>query len=181
MIGVTLTIGGPPGSGKSTLARSLARILGREYVSAGEIFRAEAARRKLSLSEFGALAEKDERIDLALDERMIAAAGPREVLEGRIIGELLARRRIPVFRILITAEERIRAQRVQGRDGGSYEEVLSAMRIREQTEARRYLRYYGIDLSRMGFELVIDSTRLDPGQVVLRTLEGIPEEWKERA
>lgn len=181
MTGVTLSIGGPPGSGKSTLGRTLAKILDREYVSAGEIFRAEAARRKLSLADFGALAEKDERIDLALDNEMISRSGPRQLLEGRIIGELLARRRIPVFRILITADEATRAARILQRDGGDRTEVLARMRAREASESQRYLRYYGIDLARLECEVAIDATQLDPGQVVLRTLERIPEEWKERA
>ncbi len=180
MNGRTITIGGPPGSGKSTLAKALAKILKREYTSAGDVFRAEAARRKLTLAQFGALAEKDERIDLALDEQMVGLAGPAHLLDGRIIGELLVRRRIPAYRILVVADEKVRAQRITGRDGGIYEEVLEAMHVREASETHRYLKYYGIDLGSQGKDLEIDSSNLDQGQVLLRVLENLPEDLREQ-
>jgi CMP/dCMP kinase len=178
MKGTTLTIGGPPGSGKSTASRGLASALGREYVSAGEMFRAEATKRGMDLRAFSELAQKDERIDKALDEMMVGLASPRRVLEGRIIGELLSRRFVPVLRILITASEYTRAQRIGKREGVPADLVLPAMRAREQSEIMRYRRYYGFELEDLGYDIVVDSSRMDARQVVQAILEQLPTELK---
>jgi cytidylate kinase len=177
--GATITIGGPPGSGKTTAARRLAEILNREYRSAGEVFRAEAQARGLDLLTFGQLAEKDPTIDHALDGAMVALAGPRRLLEGRIIGELLARRNLPVYRILVTADERTRAQRIARREHLTYEQVLPAMRAREASERVRYGRYYGMDPDELHYELVLDTSSLAPEQVVQTILDRLPEDLKE--
>lgn len=174
MKGTVLTVGGPPGSGKSTSGRLLAEVLGREYVSAGEIFRAEAKKRNLDLPAFSALAQKDERIDKALDETMVSLASPHRILEGRIIGELLARRFVPVIRLYITAAEYTRAQRIGRREGVPPDLVLPAMRAREASEAMRYRRYYGIALGELRYEIAVDSTRLSPQEVVRTIVERLP-------
>ena len=58
-----ITVSGLPGSGTTTLSRLLAEYYELELVSSGEIFRRMAKERGMSLSEFGALAEKDPSID----------------------------------------------------------------------------------------------------------------------
>lgn len=176
MKGTVLTIGGPPGSGKSTAGRMLARELGRHYVSAGEIFRAEAKKRGVDLRTLGEIALTDDRIDKSLDETMVGLASPRRILEGRIIGELLVRRFIPVVRIYITAAEFTRAQRIGRREGVPADLVLPAMRVREASEASRYRKHYGIELAELRYEIGIDSTRLDPRQVVQTILERLPQD-----
>ena len=67
-----VTISGLPGSGTTTAGRLLADALGWEFQSSGELFRSMASARGVSLAEFGALAESDERIDRELDERAVA-------------------------------------------------------------------------------------------------------------
>ncbi len=176
MKGTVLTIGGPPGSGKSTVGRLLAEILHREYISAGEIFRSEAKRRGVALRTLGELAQADDRIDKTLDETMVGLASPHRVLEGRIIGELVSRRFMPVVRIFITASEFTRAQRIGRREGVPADLVLPAMRVREASEATRYRKYYGIELNDLRYDIGIDSTRLDPRQVVRTILERLPED-----
>jgi cytidylate kinase len=177
--GTVITVGGPPGSGKSTAAKTLAGLLERTYCSAGGIFRAEAVRRNMSLPDFSALAEKDEGIDEWLDEKMVLLASPSSLLEGRIIGQMLLQRRIPVYRIMITASEQERANRISGRDGVGYDEALQAMRQREASERSRYLRYYGIDLEKLEYEMVVDSTELGPIPLREKILADLPFELKD--
>lgn len=178
MKGTTLTLGGPPGSGKSTAGRELAKVLGREYVSAGEIFRSQARDRGVELHTYSEMAQKDERIDKGLDAMMVGMASPHRILEGRIIGELLVRRFVPVIRILITASEYTRAQRIGRREGVPADLELPAMRAREASETMRYRKYYGIDLPELRYEIVVDSTRLDVRQVVEAILEQLPSDVK---
>jgi CMP/dCMP kinase len=165
------TIGGPPGSGKSTAGRAVAAALQREFVSAGDLFRAEAQRRGVDLLELSRLAAADETIDRALDDEMVRRADPGRILDGRVTGPILRRRGVPNQYVVVTAEESVRWQRLAGRDGGSVDEVGPQTREREASERDRYLRYYGIDLAKEAPDLLIDSTNLSPGEVVLRIVE----------
>jgi cytidylate kinase len=160
------TIGGPPGSGKSTAGRAAAAALQREFLSAGDLFRAEAKRRGVSLLELSELAEADPSIDRGLDDEMVRRASPRKLLDGRITGPILKRRGVPCQYIVVTAEEKVRWERLAGRDGGTVAEVGRQTRQREASERERYLRYYGIDLAKEIPDLRVDSTALSADAVV---------------
>jgi CMP/dCMP kinase len=160
-----VTIGGPPGSGKSTAGRLVSKALGLEYRSAGELFRAEAARRHLSLEEFGGFAEAHPEVDRELDRAMQSLAAPGRLLEGRIQGALCRRSRIPVHSVVVTASESARARRVAGRDHQSPEEALHRIRQREESERTRYLKFYGIDIASEPADLSVDSTQRTPDEV----------------
>jgi cytidylate kinase len=161
-----VTIGGPPGSGKSTAGRRLASSLGLEFVSAGELFRAEAKRRGLSLAELGTLAEREPSIDRALDDEMVRRAAPSRLLDGRLTGPLLRRRGVANRYIVVTADAPVRWERLAHRDGGTVEDVRQRTEAREASERARYLRYYDIDLDREQPDLRLDSTHATPEEVV---------------
>jgi CMP/dCMP kinase len=160
-----VAIGGPPGSGKSTAGRLVASRLGLEYRSAGDAFRAEAARRGLDLASFGRYAESHPEVDRELDRSMQAAARPGVLLDGRIQGVLCRRHGIPVAYVVVTAELPERVRRVAQRDGGSLAAAAEEVRAREESERARYFRFYGIDLDREPSDLTIDSTHRRPEDV----------------
>jgi CMP/dCMP kinase len=160
-----VTLGGPPGSGKSTAGRLVAAELGLELRSAGELFRAEAVRRGMSLPEFGRFAEAHSEVDRELDRRMQALAAPGRILEGRIQGALCQRAGTPVYRVAVDASVTERARRLAGRDHQTADEALRALRTREESERTRYLRFYGIDLAAERADLLVDSTDLNPASV----------------
>jgi CMP/dCMP kinase len=157
-----IALGGPPGSGKTTAGRLVARTLGLDYRSAGELFRAEAARRGLTLEAFGAFASSHPEVDRELDRTMQALAAPGRLLEGRIQGALLRRAGVPSYWIGLTADEAERARRVAARDQLSQEAALRAIREREAVENDRYRRFYGIDVDREQPDLLLDSTSVPP-------------------
>jgi CMP/dCMP kinase len=160
-----VTIGGPPGSGKSTAGRLVADALGLEYRSAGEVFRAEAARRGLTVEEFNRYAEGHSEVDRELDRAMQALATPGRLLEGRIQGALCRRHGIPVHRIVVTASEEERVRRLAARDGQPLDEARARLKAREESELRRYRRDYGIDLAEEAGDLTVDSTHRGPAEV----------------
>lgn len=168
MIPRTLALGGPPGSGKTTAARSLAQHYGLTLLSAGDRFRAEAANRGLSLAEFSRLAETDSSIDRALDDSMLAEARPGVLLEGRIQGPLLKRRGTPALWMAIVAAEPVRAARAAERDGVDAATALRGLRLREESERRRYREYYGIDLAHEEADFTVDASELSREEVVER-------------
>jgi cytidylate kinase len=163
-----ITLGGPPGSGKSTAARELAKRLHMPLAIAGELFRAEAKRREMDLATFSALAEEDETIDRELDEAMLAHGRAGSLLEGRIQGALCRLQRLPHISLAVVADEEVRVARISQRDGVSLAEARRDVRTREESERRRYLAYYDIDLDTEEPDVTIDSSGLSPEVVVER-------------
>ena len=165
MIGWVIAIGGPPGSGKSTAGRLVADRLRLEFCSAGEQFRAEAARRGMDLESFGRYAEVHPEVDRELDRAMQELARPGRVLDGRIQGILCRRNGTPVRYIVVTADVNERVRRVARRDGQSVAEAAERVRAREASERVRYAKFYGIDLDREPADLTVDSTHRPPPEV----------------
>ena len=156
-----VAISGPPGSGKTTVSEIVAERLGYRLVLVGQIFRQMADERKVSLDTFGRYAEEDETIDKELDSRMIAVARSSDdiVIEGRLTGALLKRSDIEALAVHVDAAEDVRCLRIAKREGRSVDQVLKEMRVRERSESKRYLAYYGIDASnRMIYDMWIDSS-----------------------
>jgi predicted cytidylate kinase len=166
-----VAVSGPPGSGKSTAGRLAADSLGLEFVSAGSLFRAEAARRGLSLAEFGALAERDPSIDRKLDEQMVRSAQPGRLLDGRLVGALARRAGLSIVVVLVKAPEEVRVERIARRDGVGLEVARAQTREREESERRRYWRYYQIDLDEEKPDLTVDSSALTPEAVAARIVQ----------
>ena len=63
-----ITISGHPGSGTSTLVSGICGEMGWNSLNGGQIFRDEAKKRDMSLSEFGILCANDFTVDKSLDE-----------------------------------------------------------------------------------------------------------------
>lgn len=158
-----VTIGGLPGTGTSTVLLLLADKLNAQAVSAGVVFRQLATEYGLSLSEFGKLAEKDEDIDQLLDTRnkkiakdsgCLGNPGKHLIIEGRLAGRFAN----ADMKVWLKAPIEVRCKRISSRDEMSDEETLDATKTREACEAHRYMKYYSIDLSDIGYyDLVIDS------------------------
>ncbi len=163
-----VTLSGLPGSGTSTVARMVAAALDLDHLDGGTVFRSFAAERGLSLAAFAALAEADDSIDRALDDRLTERARAGEVLlESRLAGWLVTRAELPALRVWIHCDEQERARRVAEREGHDPAEALAHNRDREHSERVRYLGYYGIDLADLSvYDLVLDSTATAPPELV---------------
>ena len=168
-----VTLSGLPGSGTSTVARTVAAELGLDHLDGGTAFRAMAAEAGLSLAEFAALAEGDEAIDRALDDRLTDRARAGDVLlESRLAGWLATRSDLPALRVWISCDHVERARRVAGRDGHDHPEALAHNDERERSERARYQRYYGIDLTDLTiYDLVLDSERASPDELASAIVE----------
>jgi len=154
-----ITISGPPGTGTSTLARELAKDLDLRWVNSGELFRKIASERNISIKELGRLAEKGPEVDYLIDDaqRELAKVGGG-VFEGRLSGHLLDAN----LSILLKADLKVRGTRIAAREGDLIDDAIREAREREQCEARRYEKYYNIDVNDFSvYDLVIDSDRWD--------------------
>ena len=171
-----ITISGPPGSGKTTACSKLSEVLGLEAVVFGKIFRELAAEKNLTLGELGAIAENDPSIDEMIDSRIleIARAHPDIILESRLSAYMLTRHGIPAFRILLEASPEIRMARVGVREGETLEEATAKTIERQNSEAKRYMKYYGIDIQdRSVYDLVLNTDDMTPDEVLEKILDGV--------
>jgi cytidylate kinase len=176
---LTVTVGGLPGTGTSTLCRVLKERLGLPYTYAGALFREEAARRGMTLAEFGALSQRDPSIDEALDDRQIFLLRRGGlILEGRLSGWLANRHRLPAVKVWVVCQESERIRRIVDRDGGTVEQQADLTWAREQSEADRYRRYYGADLGDTSFyDLVLDSTHAFPDALAAKVEDAVAQ-WR---
>jgi cytidylate kinase len=150
-----ITVSGSPGTGTSTLSRILSKELGLRWVNSGELFRKIASDRGISLKELGRIAEESPEVDYLIDDAQRAMAKEAGgVFEGRISGHVLD----ADLKILLKAERRVRAERIAAREEKLVEDALWESRIREECEARRYEKYYNIDVDDFSvYDLVIDT------------------------
>lgn len=169
----TLTVGGLPGTGTTTACRALAALSGLKHVYAGEMFRGVAAKKGMTLAEFSAHAERHPEFDRELDAHQAQILqGPPVILEGRLSGYLAYRDKVPAVKVWFTCDPYVRAKRVVEREGGDVESKLAEMRRREDSERKRYLAFYGFDLSELSFyDLVLNTAQLSREGVVEAVLQ----------
>jgi len=163
--GLVIAISGLPGSGKTSLARRLAEKLGLKYLSLGEIFRRLARERKLTLEELSRIAEEDASIDKAIDDKAIEEASKGcIVVDGHISAWTLEN--TAHLKVLVMAPINVRAERIARRDGKSIEEALTEIRVREESESRRFMKFYGINIFDLSiFDLIVNSEKFSEEEV----------------
>lgn len=155
-----LTVSGPPGSGKSTNAALLAERFDLEHISGGDLFRELAAERGYTPVEFNELAEEEDRIDRDLDERLrtIARTEDGVLLESRLAGWLAAEH--ADLRIWLDAPLDVRADRIASREEKTLEAARTETRRREESEAKRYLNLYNVDIGDLTiYDVVLNTAR----------------------
>ena len=175
----SVTISGHPGSGTSTLVEGLCSRLNWTKIYGGQIFRDMAKERGVTLEEFGQQCMDDDSVDQALDkllaETMLSAESP-DIVESRLAGWWAFKNDMPCPRIWIEVSERVRAERVVNREGGSIELQVNLIRERMDYDGARYMRFYGIDInSQEPYTCVIESDQMDAGQVLQRVLTHLEE------
>lgn len=171
-----ITISGPPGSGKTTACGRLSEALGLEAVVFGRIFRDLAAEKHLTLSQLGAIAEQDPAIDNMIDGRILEIARTHDdlILESRLSAYMLSRNGIDAYKIYLDASPEVRMARVGLREGETLEQATEATLDRQRSEAKRYMQWYGIDISDLSvYDLVVNTDDKDPDQVLEAILEGV--------
>jgi cytidylate kinase len=154
-----ITVSGAPGTGTTTLARSLAVEIGMRWVNSGDLFRKIASDKNISIKDFNRQAERGPEIDYLIDDaqKALAKEGPG-IFEGRLSGHLLN----ADLKVLLKAGLKVRADRIANRESKLLEDSIQETRAREESEARRYKKYYNIDMGDFSiYDLVVDTGKFN--------------------
>lgn len=178
-----ITIAGYLGSGKSSTARLVAKELGYTHFSSGDLFRAIAAERGLSIEEINKTAELEKEIDYKVDARLRKMGeGDRMVIDSRTAFHWMP----ASFKVYLTLDPHTAAERIyshirkEGREvqeADSVEDVFRATQERVASERKRYQNLYQLDVGDMShYDLVIDTGKNDLETVVGMVLKAY-REW----
>jgi cytidylate kinase len=170
------------GTGRGSIVKGVAKAIGAETLSTGDIFREKARELGLDINAMQKYAAEHPEADVELDDAAVARV-KKAVAEGRVV--VADSNLLPYFmkdnavRIAVDTDDRIRAKRVLASqrfgDKALKDEkaALDYLNARSKEELRRYkshpnARYHAIDLSDQSF---FDGTVNNDG-----TLEGSVEQ-----
>jgi CMP/dCMP kinase len=170
-----ITVSGPPGSGTTTTAEHVAARLEVDLVPGGEVFRAMAVERGLTLPEFGIYAADHPAVDVELDARLAARAREGRVLiESRLAGWIAHNEKLAAVSVYVDCAPEERARRVARRERIPVAQALAENEERQLIERRRYLALYGIDIEDLSiYDLVLDSCELPADELADRIVAGV--------
>ena len=171
-----ITISGKAGSGKSTVAKLLSEKLKLKHYSIGDLMRAMASEKNISLLELNRQAEDDKSIDFELDRKLKELAKTKDnfVVDGRLTAYFIPQADVRVF---LETDDKVRAERIlkdkrEQEKSKNLNEMIGKIRNREDSEKKRYKKYYGVDyMDEKLYNFVIDTTKLNPNEVVGKIIE----------
>ncbi len=165
-----ITVSGEPGAGKSTVARLLAKKLGYDFLSIGSLLRKLGLTNHKDILGMNKEALKKEKIDKELDKHLIMISKSRDnvVVDARL-GFFFIKKSVKIF---LKVNDIVGAKRIflSKRKTEGYKSIITALfsiYLRKHFEVERYKRLYYINpYNTKHYDLVIDTTRLSPEEVV---------------
>ncbi len=189
-----ITLSGKPGSGKSSTADRVAEMLGYTHYSTGDMVRTMIRKKKMTLAEFNAMAEKDPSYDYELDEELRKMREQQDV----VIDSRLGFYWIPEsFKVYLDLDPEVAIARIYKdsnlnalrgateKDSLSMDEVIGQVNERLDNERRRFRKLYNVNpYSSMNFDLIVDTSRHSPQTVALTVFDTYykwlkSERWKQ--
>ena len=178
-----ITISGKAGSGKSTVANLLSDKLKLKHYSIGDLMRAMASEKDMTLLELNKLAEKNKSIDFELDNKLKELGKTKDnfVVDGRLTAFFIPNAEVRVF---LKTDDKVRAKRImndkrQQEKNKSLKEAINNIKKREESETKRYKKYYGVNYTNKKlYNFIIDTTKLSPQQVVEKIIKFVRRKQK---
>lgn len=177
-----ISLAGDLGSGKSTVSKILIDRMGAEYYSTGAIVRSIAERRGMSVVELNVYMETHPEIDTEIDDGLVALGEVNKLL---IIDSRMAWHFTPdTFKVYLSVDIETSALRIMnanrtGEHSSTLEETIADTRARRESEKKRYLTQYGVDIKDLSnYSLIVDTSIATPEEVAECIIDAF-EEWKE--
>ena len=176
-----ITLFGPAGSGKGTVGKQIAEHFACQHVDMGDMRREMAREHGLTLEELHERALHDRKYDDIQDARV---RGLPDEYERVFVCSRTAWFLLPQsIKVLLTCRPEISAERVAKRQGISPDEALRLNAERDIQDGDRYRRYVGIPSyppTKEQFDVVVDSSDIDPDTVLAKLIEGIQKVIEQR-
>ncbi|MGD9276642.1 MAG: cytidylate kinase family protein [Candidatus Pacearchaeota archaeon] len=173
-----ITISGMPGSGKTTLAKNLAKILGYEFISIGNLQGLTAEKLGMTINKYMELSKQKPELHKEMDKvtTEIGKTKNKIVVEGWAAYYFIPDSK----KIYLYANEKIAAERIfknQRPDEPKYKtekEARIKTRIRYETSKQGIQKAHGIDISALSnFDLILNVSNRDEKQTLDRILKKI--------
>ena len=178
-----ITLTGVPGAGKSTIASMIAKKLNMPWYSIGDLRGKMADEKGITIDELNTIGETQPFTDNEVDayQEKLGREQDNFILDGRLSWHFVPQS----FKIFLDVDEDEAARRIfeaskQGlrKDEKPYQsaqEVKESIRARLASDQKRYKQYYDVDyLDRFNYDLVIDTTLLNPEQIINQILHSLP-------
>lgn len=162
-----VTIFGLAGTGKSTVAKIIANDLNLSYNSTGNLMREKAQSLGMTIYEFDEMIKGDSSFDIALDKQ-VAEFGINEdnfIFESRLAWYFI----YDSIKIKLNCDEDVVYRRISERESILVDEARRLTQKRANDVMARYSKIYPqieFPPSDLEFDLVIDTTKLNVGEVV---------------
>ncbi len=169
-----ITISGTPGSGKSTIGTLLAEKLGFTYYDMGQVRREMAEAKGMSIHELNEVGEEEDWTDKEADKitERIGKTQDNFVFVGRIAYHFIP----DSIKIRLTCSIEEGAKRIvnENRAKENYRTVEDAqqqLKERQESDEKRYRKWYNIDMHKAPYDVVIDTTELSIEEVLQQILD----------
>ncbi len=164
-----ISLAGDLGSGKSTVSKILIRELGAEYYSTGAIVRSIAERRGMSVVELNVYMETHPEIDNEIDDGLVALGNVDKplIIDSRMAWHFTS----GTFKVYLSCDVETSAYRImnanrQGEHALSLEDTIRDTRARRESEKKRYMQQYGVDIKDLlNYDLIVDTTNATPDEI----------------
>lgn len=177
-----LSLTGLPGAGKSTIAKLLSEKLQMPWYSIGALRGKMAEERGITIDELNHIGEKHAFTDQEVDDYQTTLGKTQDhfIVDGRLAWHFIPHS----YKIFLDVDSAVAAERIflaakaglrpDEKPYASVKEVEEAITKRLASDQKRYEQYYQVDyLDRKNYDIVIDTTRLAPDEIVNHILKKV--------
>ena len=176
-----ISLAGDLGSGKSTVADILIKRLGAEYYCTGAIVRSIAEKRGMTVTELNKYMETHPEIDHEIDDGIAALSDMDKflIIDSRMAWHFTR----GTFKVYLSCDIETSALRImnanrRGEHSATLEETIEATRTRRESEKKRYLEQYGVNIKDLSnYSLIVDTSNATPEEVAECIITAF-EQWK---
>ena len=177
-----ISLAGDLGSGKSTVSDILMERLGAEYYSTGRIVRDIAHSHGMSVVELNVYMETHPEIDHEIDDGLKALSDVDKflIIDSRMAWHFTK----GTFKVYLSCDLEVSAAGImnanrRGEHSETFDETVNSTRQRRESEKKRYMEQYGVDIKDLGnYSLVLDTTYATPEEVAQALISEF-DKWKE--